>query len=170
MNAFIDKDHLSSKLSLVNVLGLNKLLRSEIFVSKDRQLRATQLILDYEHLSRVFQDIGQAIRAGDPKLACIDVSKLGFLAQRDLSPVKLPIQRMPQKVAVLREETASVQLSLEAEIDQFHLEDEGVPERPVELLDSKIKSNRFSATYPPKLIVARVNTSLEEEEEGMDLK
>ena len=115
-------------------------------------------------------DIGQAIRAGDLRLARIDVSKLGFLAQRDLPPVELPLQRMPQKVAVLRKETASVQLSLEAEIDQFHLEDKGVPERPVELLDSKIKSNIFSAAYPPKLIVARVNTSLEEEEEGMDLK
>ena len=33
---------------------------------------------------------------------------------------------MPQEVAVLREETASIQLSFEAEIDQFHLEDERV--------------------------------------------
>lgn len=78
---------------------------------------------------------------------------------------------MPQEVAILREETASVQLSLEVKIDQFHLEDEeGVAKRPVELLDSEIESDRFSTAYPPKLIVAYVSTSSEEEEEGMDLK
>ena len=78
---------------------------------------------------------------------------------------------MPQEVVVLREETEFMQLSLKAEIDQFRLEDEeGVAERPVELLDSEIESDRFSAVHPPKLIVAHVSTSSEEEEEGMDLK
>ena len=78
---------------------------------------------------------------------------------------------MPQEVAVLREETASTQLSLEAEIDQFCLEkEEEALESPVELSDSETESDRFSAAHPPKLIVARVNTSSEEEEKGMDLK
>ena len=40
----------------------------------------------------------------------------------------------------------------------------------MELLDSKTEFDRFSAAHPPKLIVAHVDTSLEEEEEGMDLK
>ena len=35
---FADKRHVTSRLSLVNVLTLNYLLRSEIFISKDRQL------------------------------------------------------------------------------------------------------------------------------------
>ena len=71
----------------------------------------------------------------------------------------------------MREETASTQLSLEAEIDQFCLKkEEGALERPVELSDSEIESDRFSAAHTLKLIVARVNTSSEEEEEGMDLK
>ena len=91
--------------------------RPEIFISKDRQLQATHLILDYEPLSRIFQDVGQAIRAGDPRLACINVSKPGFLARRYLLPVKLPIQRVSQKVTTPREETASTPLSLEVEID-----------------------------------------------------
>ena len=111
---------------MVNIPDLNKLLRFEIVINKDRQLHIAHLILDYEPLSRVFQDVGQAIRAGDPRLARIDVFKPVFLAWRDLLPVKLPIQCMPQEVAVLREETASIQLSFEAEIDQFHLEDERV--------------------------------------------
>ena len=61
-----DKSHVALRLSLVNIPGLNKLLRSEIFVSEDRQLRADPLILDYEPLSRIFQDTGRAIKAGDP--------------------------------------------------------------------------------------------------------
>ena len=57
---------------------------------------------------------------------------------------------MPQEVAILREETASVQLFLEAKIDQFHLEDEkGVVERLVELLDSETKPNRISVARFP---------------------
>ena len=155
---------------MVNVTGLNKLLRSEIFISEDGQLRAAHLILDYEPLSCQFQDAGQVIRAGDSRLNCIDISKLGFLAQRDLPPVKLPIQRVPQEVVAPREETASTPLSLEVEIDQFRLEDEGeMLERPVELSDSAADLDGFSTTHSSRLIVAQVDTSLKEEE-GMDLK
>ena len=35
---FVNKRHVASRLSLVNVPTLNKLLRSEIFISEDRQL------------------------------------------------------------------------------------------------------------------------------------
>ena len=87
-NIFADKDHVSPKLSFVNVPRLNYLLRLEIFVSEDRQLRATHLILDYEPLSRIFQDVGQAIKASSSRLARINVSKPGFLARRDLPPVQ----------------------------------------------------------------------------------
>ena len=53
-DVFTDKDHVSPKLSFVNVPGLNFLLRSEIFVSEDNQLRAAHLILGYEPLSRIY--------------------------------------------------------------------------------------------------------------------
>ena len=127
--------------------------------------------MDYKPLSRTFQDVGQAIRAGDPRLARINFSKPGFLARRDLPPIELPVQHVPQEVAIPREETASTHLSLEAEIDQFHLEEEGeVPERPVELSDSKADFDRFSIAQSPRLIVPWVDPSSEDEEEGMDLK
>ena len=142
----------------------------EIFPSEDRQLRATHLILDYEPLSRIFQDAGQALRAGNPKLARIDVSKPGFLARRDLPPVVLPPQHVPQQVAAPKEESASSHHSLDAEIDQFHFEEkEGTPKRPVELSDSETESDRFSTVHHPRLIVAWPDTS-SEEEKGMDLK
>ena len=84
---FADKERMTHWLSLVNVPALNFLLRSEIYVSADGQLRAAPLILDYVPLSRALVDAGQAIRAGSPRLARIDVSISGFLALRDLPPV-----------------------------------------------------------------------------------
>ena len=51
---FADKRHVAPCLSLVNIANLNKDLRSEVFVSKDRQLRAIHLMLDFELLSDNF--------------------------------------------------------------------------------------------------------------------
>ena len=175
LDVFADKNHITPKISLTNVQAFNYLLRSKIFVSEDGQLRAAHLILDYEPLSRIFPDVGQAIMAGSPRLAQIDVSKPRFLAQRDLLPVQLPIQlptqRVLQRVATPREEIASTHSSLKAEIDQFHFDEEGeVPTRPVELSDSEADLDRLSVAHSSRLIVAQIDTSLEIEEEGMDLK
>ena len=79
-NVLTDKGHTAPRLSLVNVSSLNKLLRSEIFISEDQQLRAIHLILNFEPLLNLFQDADHAIRASDPKLAWIDVSVSDFLA------------------------------------------------------------------------------------------
>ena len=75
---FADKRYVAPRLGLVNVAGLSKVLKSEIFMSEDGQLRAIHLILDFEF--DIFQDMGQAIRAGDPRLCRIDISRPGFLA------------------------------------------------------------------------------------------
>ena len=82
------------------------------------------LILDFDPLSNIFQDAGQAIRAGDPRLARINVSVPSFLVRRDLPLVELPFQHSPQEAAISREETTFSRLSLEAEINQFCLEEE----------------------------------------------
>ena len=66
-------------LNFVNVLDLNRVLRFEVFVSEDRQLRAIHLILDFKPSSDKFQDMGNAIRMGDPRLARIDVLVPKFL-------------------------------------------------------------------------------------------
>ena len=159
---FADKDHVSPKLNLVNVPRLNFLLRLEIFVSEDNQLRATHLILGYKPLSCIYQDAGQALRAGNPRLARIDISKPGFLARQDLPPVVLPTQQnLPQfviplqqvpfvVVAVAEEIASSSHLSLEAEIYRFHFaEEERTTKRPVELSNSETNSNRLSIAYQP---------------------
>ncbi|KAL0013581.1 hypothetical protein SO802_000650 [Lithocarpus litseifolius] len=169
LRCFADKNHVSLKLSLVNVPVLNFLLRSKIFQSEDGQLRAAHLILDYEPLSRVFQDVGQAIRAGSSKLARIDVSKPGFLARKDLPPVVLPLPPARQQLDGLSEEPLPSPQSLNAEIDRIRFEEEaGVVERPVELSDSKVECEGHSSTLQVRLPVVRPDTS--SEEEGMDLK
>ena len=82
-----DKNQVSPRLSLTNVTALNYLPRSQIFVNNDGQLRAVHLILDYEPFSNTFQEVGNAIRANDYRLARIDVSWPHFLAPYDLPPV-----------------------------------------------------------------------------------
>ena len=164
-------------------MGLNYLLRSEIFVSEDRQLRAIHLILDFEPISRVFQEIGHAIRAGDPRIHHIVVSKLDFLAREDLPLVRLPVHQIPppliiplQQVplevpVVAEEEIASSWLSLEEEIDQFRfVEDVGLSEKPVDISDSETKSVNISSVHPKQLIITQVDLESEEEEEQMDPK
>ena len=93
---------MTPNLNFVNVLDLNRVLRSEVFVSEDRQLRAVHLILDFKPLSDKSQDVGNVIRAGDPQLARINVSVPGFLARKGIVQVELPSHRAPLEVMVSR--------------------------------------------------------------------
>ena len=88
----VDRRHIAPRLSFTNIVALNYLLWLEIFVSEDRQLWAVHLILDFEPISRIFQEIGHAIRARNPQINRIDVSKPYFLARDDFPSVRLPIQ------------------------------------------------------------------------------
>ena len=90
-----------------------------MFVSKDRQLRAVHLILDFKPLSDKFQDMGNTIRVGDPWLAWIDISIPRFLAREGIVQAELPFYCSPYEEAIPREETASSLVLLEVEIDQF---------------------------------------------------
>ena len=82
-----DKTQVNPRISLINVPALNYLLRSQIFMNDDGQLRAAHLILDYKPLSRSFLDVDNAIRANDYRLARIDMFRPNFLALYDLPPV-----------------------------------------------------------------------------------
>ena len=115
--------------------------------------------------------MGNTIRAGDLWLARIDVSMPGFLAREGTVQVKLPFHRGPLEAVVLREEIASSCLSLEAKIGQFQLEEEREEQGVlvVQVLDLKDELDRSLGVRPSKFIVARVDSSLEEEEEEMPL-
>ena len=152
-------------------------------MSEDHQLRAVHLILDFEPISRVFQDIGHAIRARDPRINCIDISKPTFLAQDDLPSVRLPVQQIPPQLIVplqqvpleasveAEEEIASSRLSLEEEIDQFRfVEDMGPSEKPVDISDSETDFVDISSIHPRQLVITQIDSESEEKEDQMDQK
>ena len=178
-----NRRHVAPRLSFTNVVALNYLLQLEIFVSEDRQLRAVHLILDFEPISRTFQEISHAIRAGDPRINCIDISKPDFLARDDLPPVILPIQKIPTSLVIplqqvpleapvaAEDEIASSRLSLEEEIDHFcFVKDVGPSKKPVDISDSETESINLSSVHPKQFVITRIDSESEEEKEEMDQK
>ena len=164
-----DKRHVSPKLSHTNVAALNYLLRSEIFISEDRQLCAIHLILDFQPILEIYQDIGNAIRAGDQRLARIDVSRPSFLARHNLPPIALPLQQvLPEAIAAPNEEIASSCLSLEKEIDKFHFEEEENPGAfIISISNVEDDTDRHTGVHFPTLVIACPDSSSEEEEEEL---
>ena len=78
---------------MVHVRDLNFVLRSEIFVHWDGQLRASHLILRLESVYSTWQAFGQALLVDSPLLSYIDVRHTNFLPlrltvgkARDLNP------------------------------------------------------------------------------------
>ena len=157
---------------------LNYLLRSQIFVHDDGQLRVAHLILDYEPLSNTFQEVGNAIKANNYWLACIDVSWPYFLAPYDLPPVDHPIpqgvplavppiQQVPLEAAAVEERVASSS-SLEEEIDKFQFEEEetqGV--ETIFISEAEEETDRQSCVQAPAPVITYVEDSLDDEAEGM---
>ena len=86
-------------------------------------MRAVYLILDFQPISDIFQDIGHVIRASNPRIRRIDVFIPGFLAHEDIVLVGIPFIPILPVATALREETASSHLSIEEEIDRFCLEE-----------------------------------------------
>ena len=66
-------------LNVVHSWDLNFVLRSEIFVHYDGQLRASHLILECIPLYTSYQDPGQALTVGNPLLSYLNVHLRGFL-------------------------------------------------------------------------------------------
>ena len=143
-------------------------------------MRVGHLILDYEPLSHIFQDVDQAIGIRSSRLAQIDISKLGFLARSDLPPVVLPIpqnlpsaalplpQILPEVAAIPEEEIASSRLSLEEEIDKFHFEEENNLRAPlINISDAEGELDRNSGVRTPILVITRLDNSSKEEEDSM---
>ena len=63
----------------MNFPNLNWILRLEIFLHKDRQLRVIHIILGFESLSKRFQSLKNIIKTNDPRLALIDTAVPSFL-------------------------------------------------------------------------------------------
>ena len=78
-NGFADKHAAIPNFNLVNQPSLDKILKAEVFVHSDNQLRAAYLILSYNLLSSSFQTPKCVIKAKDLRLHLINVAVPGFL-------------------------------------------------------------------------------------------
>ena len=74
-----DKNFIAPNLNLVNCEDLNEILKFEIFLHKDGQLRAAQVILGYKPISTYFQSPKHMIKAKGLRLTRIDVTVPEFL-------------------------------------------------------------------------------------------
>ena len=86
-------------------------------------------------------------------------------------PVDQPSQCAPHEAAALREETTSLCLSLEEEINQFQLEEEREEQGDpvIHISDAEDEFDRISGVRTLCLVVANIDNSSEEEEEEMAL-
>ena len=88
-----DDSMFTQDIRIVHVRDLNFVLRSEIFMHRDGQLRASQLILGVDPMYSTWQPFNQALIVDSPLLFYIDVRHANFLPSsitvgdaRDLGP------------------------------------------------------------------------------------
>ena len=107
------------------------------------------------------------------------MSKPGFLARKNLSPVTLPIlqnpspvaqplpQDHPRAAAFVEEETESSRLSLKEEIDEFYFEEDNPKAPLIELSDAEGELDRNSAICISPLVIACSDDSSSDEVDNM---
>lgn len=129
--------------SLVNQPSLDKILKVEVFVHTNGQLKAAYLILDYIPISKTFQVLKWVIKARDPCLQRISVVAPGFLITGPISEGTLAtgliLEGIP-KVALPPQHTAE-------EGTSFHLaitKEEEEREEVLEVLDSEDEFDIFN--------------------------
>ena len=76
---FADKHAPVLNFNLINQPDLDKILKAEVFIHSDGQLRAAHLILGYNLLSSSFQALKCMIKAKDLRLHLINITVPGFL-------------------------------------------------------------------------------------------
>ena len=76
---FADKHAPVLNFNLINQPDLDKILKAEVFIHSDGQLRAAHLILGYNLLSSSFQALKCVIKAKDLRLHLINITVPGFL-------------------------------------------------------------------------------------------
>lgn len=114
-DGFVDKHSIIPNLNLVDVPDLTKILKSEIFIHSNRQLRVVHIFLGYNPFSSSFQAPNYVIKARDPLLHQINVVVLGFLVP---SPVPEGVQQIELSFQRIAEEGATPsQLAIKEEED-----------------------------------------------------
>ena len=104
-NGFTNKHAAIPNFNLVNQPSLDEILKAEMFVHSDGQLRATDLILSYNLLTSNFQAPKCVIKVKDPCLHQISVAAPGFLTIDPIPRGVLKVTLPPQYTT--REATSS---------------------------------------------------------------
>jgi len=105
-------------MNLVNWPDLNKVLKTEVFIHSDGQLRATPIILDYNPISSNFQAPKYVIKARDPRLHQINVAVPGFLVTSPVLEGVLQVE-LPSRSATEVEATSSQLIIKEEEEEEI---------------------------------------------------
>jgi len=116
---FADKYSAISNFSLVNKPDLTRMLKSEIFVHKDEQLKAAHLILGYEPLLSSFQSPKYVIKVRDPRLHQINIVVPGFLVT---SPNPEGVQQIKLSFQCIAEEATPSQSTIKEEEKEERVE------------------------------------------------
>ena len=123
----VDKKFTAPNHNLVNCEDLNRILKSEIFLHKDGQLRAAHVILGYTPIPNSFQSPKHMIKAKDPRLAKIDVAIPVFLTGPPLKGTQ-DIELTTQQVAEI--------IQAEEEVIPLNKEPQELARKPV-IIDLK---------------------------------
>lgn len=105
---------------------LNQVLRSEIFLHRDGQLRAFHVILGFKPISNRFQVFNHMIKAKDACLSLVDVAVEGFIRKPPPAGTQLVELLTLQETHPVVEEVAS--LDDKAETQSKEVEEESKEE------------------------------------------
>ena len=150
-NSFVDKNVAIPNFILVNQQTLDKVLKAEVFVHTDGQLRASQLILDYTLISKSFQVLKCVIKAKDPHLHQISIAAPGFLIFGPILEGTLVTNPIPEgipKEALPPQHTIEKGTSSHPNITK---EEEEKEEEIVEVFDSEDEFDIFNQPLSPEV-------------------
>jgi len=145
LNSFANKNAVIPNFNLMNQPSLDKILKAEVFVHTDSQLRAAHLILNYIPISKSFQAPRCVIKAKDPHLHQISVATPGFLTTCPIPEGTLttnPIPKGISKVALPPQYTTGKATHSHPAITKE--EEEEKEEEVVEVSNSKDKFKVFN--------------------------
>ena len=98
LDGFTDKRAVIPNFNPVNQQSLDKILKAEVFVHTNGQLRAAHLILDYIPISKGFQAPKCVIKAKDPYLQRINIAAPGFLITGPIPEGTLSTSSKPEGI------------------------------------------------------------------------
>ena len=131
-----------SDVRTIHVRDLNFILRSEIYVHWDEQLRASHLILEVELVYSTWQSFKQALLVDSPLLSHIDIRHTNFLPPRLTVGEARELGRRytcSDELAPLRDESAECvsrrlrELTHKPVQEEVLVQEPTQPEEPVEL-------------------------------------